>query len=50
MIRVAVVGTGAISDSHIQAYLRFRDRCEIVAVADLQVDKAQAKAARYGLN
>jgi len=50
MIKVAIVGTGAISDSHIQAYLRFRDRCKIVAVADLQVEKARTKAAQYGLN
>lgn len=50
MINVAVLGTGAISDSHIGAYLKFRDRCRIVALADLQLDKARAKAAQYGLD
>lgn len=49
MIKVAIVGTGAISDSHIRAYLRFPDRCRIVALADLQVEKAAAKAAQHGL-
>lgn len=49
MIHVAIVGTGAISDSHLQAYLRFRDRCRVVALADLYPDKAAEKAARYGL-
>ena len=49
MINVAVLGTGAISDSHIRAYLKLTERCRIVALADLEVAKAGAKAAQYGL-
>lgn len=50
MIRVAIVGAGAIADTHIQAYLKFQDRCEIVALVDLYPDKAAHKAAKYNLN
>ncbi len=50
MLRVAIVGTGGIADSHIQGYLKFRDRCEIVALADIYPEKAAQKAAKYGLN
>jgi len=49
VINVAVLGTGAISDSHIRAYLKLTERCRIVALADLEVAKAGAKAAQYGL-
>ncbi|MEI7732851.1 MAG: Gfo/Idh/MocA family oxidoreductase [Verrucomicrobiota bacterium] len=49
MLNVAILGTGAISDSHIQAYLKFKDQCRIVAVVDLFPDKAAEKAAKYGL-
>ncbi len=49
MIDVAILGAGAISDSHLQAYQKFHDRCRVVALADLDPDKAAAKAARYGL-
>ena len=49
MLKVAIVGTGAISDSHIQAYLKFPGQCRIVAVADLYPDKAKEKAAKHGL-
>ena len=49
MIKVAILGTGAISDSHVRAYLRFPERCRIVAVADLYPNKAAAKAAQHGL-
>lgn len=49
MLRVAIIGTGAIADSHIQAYLKQAGRCQIVALADLYPDKARQKAAQYGL-
>ena len=49
MLNIAILGTGAIADSHIQAYLKFKDQCQIVALADLFPDKAAAKAAQYGL-
>jgi len=50
MLNVAILGTGAISDSHIRAYLELKDRCRIVAVADLYPDKAKEKAAQHGLD
>lgn len=49
MIRVAIVGVGAISNSHIEAYQTFPERCEIVALVDRSIEKAEAKADAYGL-
>lgn len=49
MIKIAIIGTGAISDSHIQAYQKLSGDCEITAFADLFPDKAEAKAAQYGI-
>jgi len=49
MLNVAILGTGAVADSHIRAYLRFPDECRVVALADLFPDKAREKAARHGL-
>jgi predicted dehydrogenase len=50
MLGVAILGTGAISNSHIEAFLKFPDRCRIVALADLFPEKAAQKAAAYKLN
>ena len=49
MIRVAIVGTGAIANAHIQAYLQFPDRCSIVALVDIIPGKAQRVKEKYGL-
>jgi UDP-N-acetyl-2-amino-2-deoxyglucuronate dehydrogenase len=49
MINVAVIGAGAISDFHIDGYLAFPGRCRIVAVADIDVAKAQRQIAKYRL-
>ncbi|MBR4067424.1 MAG: Gfo/Idh/MocA family oxidoreductase [Clostridia bacterium] len=49
MIRVAIVGTGSISNAHVQAYLKFPDRCRIVALVDIVPEKAQHMKERYGL-
>lgn len=49
MIKIAILGAGAIADTHIQACLRLRDRCQIVAVADLYPEKAVEKVAKHGL-
>jgi predicted dehydrogenase len=49
MIRVAVVGTGNISPSHIRAYLALADRCTIVALCDLTPAKAEALARELGV-
>ena len=49
MIKVAILGAGAIADSHLEAYLHFPDRCQVVAVADLELEKAAVKARRHAL-
>lgn len=49
MLRIAIVGTGNISHSHIQGYQEFADRCQIVALVDIYPEKAQEKKVRYGL-
>ncbi len=49
MLKVAVIGAGSISGAHIDGYLRFGSRCEVVAVSDIYVEKAQEKINRYGL-
>ena len=49
MIRVAIIGTGGISDSHIQAYLQFPEKCQIVALVDIYPEKAVQKANQYEL-
>lgn len=49
MLRIAIVGTGNISHSHIQGYQQFADRCQIVALVDIYPEKAQEKKVRYGL-
>ncbi len=50
MIRIAIVGTGAISHAHIQAYLKFTDRCKIVALVDIIPGKAERVREQYGLD
>jgi UDP-N-acetyl-2-amino-2-deoxyglucuronate dehydrogenase len=49
MLKIAILGAGAISDSHIQACLKFKTQCQIVALVDLYPDKAREKAAKHGL-
>lgn len=50
MLKVAIIGTGAISNAHINSYLQFGERCEIVALCDLYPDKAEAKKSEFNLN
>jgi len=45
-IKVAVVGLG-IGQSHLRAYQQLMDQFEVVAVCDLDADKARAVAAEY---
>ena len=44
MIRVAIVGTGGIAHTHMEAYRLWPDRCEVVALVDI----IEGKAARFG--
>lgn len=50
MIKVALLGAGAIADAHLQAYRKFRDQCQVVALVDLYPEKAREKAARHQLD
>ena len=50
MIRVAIVGTGVISNAHVSAYLQFPERCKIVALVDIVPEKAQRMKERYHLD
>ncbi len=50
MKSIAILGAGAISDSHIKAYLKFADRARIVALVDLYPEKAKEKAGNYKLD
>ncbi len=49
-LRVGIIGTGAICDAHIDAYLAFSERCELVALADALPGRAAEKAAARGLD
>ncbi|MFB5675088.1 Gfo/Idh/MocA family protein [Paenibacillus terreus] len=50
MLKIAIIGAGAISRAHIEAYLAFPERCTIVAVSDIYKDKAESRIAQYQLN
>jgi UDP-N-acetyl-2-amino-2-deoxyglucuronate dehydrogenase len=50
MLNIAIIGAGAISGEHIEAYLAFPERCKIVAVVDIDREKARSKAAKYKLD
>ncbi|SDK90505.1 Predicted dehydrogenase [Glycomyces sambucus] len=47
--RAAVVGTGGIAHRHAQSLAALGDRAELVAVAELDPDRAAAFAAQYGV-
>ena len=49
MLRVAIIGTGAICPSHIQGYLQFEEKCQIVALCDLYLEKANQLNEQYHL-
>jgi UDP-N-acetyl-2-amino-2-deoxyglucuronate dehydrogenase len=50
MMKVAIIGAGAISSAHIQAYLEFSDQCKIVALCDIYPDKAKQRVEEYKLD
>ncbi|MGN8647426.1 Gfo/Idh/MocA family protein [Gracilibacillus sp. HCP3S3_G5_1] len=41
MLKVAVIGTGAICPSHVKGYLQFPSKCKIVALCDIYPEKAE---------
>lgn len=50
MLNVALVGTGNISASHLRAYLKFPDRCRVVALCDVVPERAEARKRELGLD
>ncbi|MDD9269063.1 Gfo/Idh/MocA family protein [Paenibacillus sp. GCM10023248] len=50
MLKVAIIGAGAISKAHIEGYLQFPERCQIVAISDIYVDKAQERIDQFQLS
>jgi predicted dehydrogenase len=50
MIRIAIIGTGAVAEIHIQAFKAFPDRCEVRALADLYSEKAEKLARNQGIS
>ena len=47
--RAALVGCGFFADNHLNAWRDLRDRCEVVAVCDLDHVKAHSAAQRFGI-
>ena len=48
MIGVGIIGAGGISQSHANGYLQLPDQVEIIAVADLDYERAKLAADRWG--
>jgi predicted dehydrogenase len=49
MLGIAILGSGAIASVHADAYLCFKDRCEIRGICDLFPEKAAALIEKKGL-
>lgn len=49
MLKIAIIGAGAISKSHIRAYQQCSD-AEAVAIADLNEAAAKAQAEQYQIS
>ena len=47
---IAIIGAGAIAGVHIDAYKKFHKRCEVRAVCDIFVEKAQQLIDQYALS
>ena len=50
LIRVAIVGTGGIAHSHMEAYRQLAGRCEIVALIDIIPGKARRFMEEFALS
>lgn len=49
MIKVAIIGAGAIAPAHVNGFLKFKDRCEVVAICDIYPEKAENLVKEYDL-
>lgn len=50
MLKIAIIGAGAISRAHIDAYLSFPEKCEIAAVCNHHVERAEKLIAEKNLS
>ncbi|ENH97845.1 oxidoreductase [Gracilibacillus halophilus YIM-C55.5] len=50
MIKVAIIGTGAICPAHVKGYLQFPHRCKIVALCDIYPEKAEKMKQEFQLD
>ena len=50
MLNVAIIGTGNISQMHIEAYLSFPKRCKITHLVDIFPEKAEEKKKQFKLD
>lgn len=50
MINIAIIGTGSIASTHLEAFARFSDRCRITALVDRSGGKAYQLKERFGLD
>ncbi len=48
-LRVAIIGTGSISNCHMGGYKAIPDKCEVVAVCDIDEEKVKNYAAQYNV-
>lgn len=50
MFNIGVIGTGNISSAHLNGYLAFPEQCRIVALCDIDPDKAERRRVEFGLD
>jgi len=50
MQKIAIIGTGNISPAHIEGYLNFPERCEIVGLCDIVPAKCEQIKERFNLS
>lgn len=48
MIRIGIIGAGAICEAHLDAY-KMNSDCKVTAIADLNLALAQERAEKYGI-
>ncbi|MDR1967043.1 MAG: Gfo/Idh/MocA family oxidoreductase [Synergistaceae bacterium] len=49
MLRVMIIGCGAIAPAHVEGYLKFPGMCRITALANRSISRADELNSRYGL-
>jgi len=49
LLKVGIIGAGGISRAHLDGYVAFTDRCEVVALSDVSLAKAVERRDEYRL-